>query len=306
MAFNQYVALSVFKTVAEQQSFSRAAAALGLSASAVSQTIRQLEAELGTRLFQRTTRSVSLTEAGQLLWVSITPLLADMAAALERVKASPQSLKGPLKLSMPYIVWQVLVCPMLPTFTAAYPDIALSIEIDDGLVDIASQGFDAGIRLAQRLQQDMVAVPLALDFEAQLVASPGYVAQFGLPIRPQDLAQHRCIGYRFHVQGKVHEWQLSERMPAADGQPPYVCLPNTLVVNEERALVEAVQTGLGIAELFCLGVEAALTQGTLVAVLPQWRSPSHRFCLYYPSRHYLSLRLQAFIEALKQQAASMA
>ncbi|MBP6562347.1 MAG: LysR family transcriptional regulator [Neisseriaceae bacterium] len=303
MAFNQHLALSIFKTVAQKESFSRAAVELGLSASAVSQAVRQLEAELGVRLFHRTTRSVSLTEAGTLLWAQITPLLSDMAEVLENVKASPQSLKGVLKLSMPYVVWQGLICPMLPAFAQAYPEIELSVDIADGLVDIAGNGFDAGIRLEQKLHQNMVAVPLGIDFEAQLVASPAYLSRYGVPTVPQTLAQHRCIGYRFHSQGTVYAWQLTSSALNNDQDQTFVFQPSSLLVNEERALIEAAKAGLGITEVFTVGVVDELHSGALVSVLPGWRSPSQRFCLYYPNRQYLSSRLQAFIVMLKQHVA---
>ncbi|MBP6117649.1 MAG: LysR family transcriptional regulator [Neisseriaceae bacterium] len=302
MAFNQHLALSIFKSVAQQQSFTRAAVELSLSASAVSQSIRQLEAELGTRLFNRTTRSVSLTEAGTLLLAKIAPLLADMAEVLDSVKASPQSLQGMLKLSMPYVVWQALVSPMLPAFTQAYPDIELSIEISDALVDIVEQGFDAGIRLQQQLHQNMVAVPLDLEFKSLLVASPDYLRAHSMPQAPADLAQHRCIGYRFHSQGTVHPWRLK----AAAGTDMIQFTPASLLLSEEHGLIESAQAGLGIAEVFQLGVAPALASGQLVPVLGAWLSPSQRFCLYYPSRQYLSMRLQAFIAMLKQQVALVA
>lgn len=303
MAFNHYLALSIFKSVAQQQSFSRAAVELGLSASAVSQTVRQLETELGTRLFNRTTRSVGLTEAGSLLWAQMTPLLADMAEVLDNVKASPKSLKGVLKLSMPYVVWQGLVCPMLPAFAKAYPEIELSIDVSDALVDIAGNGFDAGIRLQQQLHQNMVAVPLALDFEALLVASPVYVREYGSPRTPAELAVHRCIGYRFQSQGTVYPWQLTLKQATEAMLPMQTYTPTTLLLNEERALIEAAKAGLGITEVFKVGVEKALNSGELVPVLPQWSSPSQRFGLYYPNRQYLSVRLQAFVAMLKAEIA---
>lgn len=302
MAFNQHLALSIFKSVAQQQSFSRAAVELGLSASAVSQAIRQMETELGTRLVNRTTRSVSLTEAGALLLAQIAPLLTDMAEVLDSAKVRPQSLKGVLKLSMPYVVWQGVVCPMLADFGQAYPDIEPFIELADGLVDIAGSGFDAGIRLQQQLYPNMLALALPLNFQSLLVASPDYLSRYGRPERPEQLAQHRCIGYRSDAQDVVLSWRLK----AVSGPLTHQFSPRSLLLNDERSLVEAAKLGLGIAQVYRLGVADALAMGQLRPILPDWLSPSHRFSLYYPNRQYLSTRLQVFISMLKQQVTRMA
>jgi DNA-binding transcriptional LysR family regulator len=293
MPLQHNFAFQAFRTVAEQRNFTKAAAKLAISPSALSQTIRQLEAKLNLRLFHRTTRSVSLTEAGQSLLVRITPLLDEMAHIFDELKQEQHLCAGVLKLTMPYIVWQTIVCPVLAEFGRRFPHIQLDIHISDGLIDIIHEGYDAGIRIDNVVHQNMVAFAINKRLASVIVGSQRYFERYPKPAHPSDLLQHRCINYRFQTSETLYPWHFQR-----NGETIKIT-PAGMSLTEERAMVEAAEAGLGLANVFKEGIDEALRKQTLLPVLNDWSLPAAQFYFYYPSRHYVSSKLKAFMDFLK-------
>lgn len=288
------LALNAFRMVAEQKNFTKAAAKLGVSPSALSQTIRQLEDKLKIRLFNRTTRSVGLTEAGQNLLTRTAPLLDEIEHIFDELKQEQDLFFGPLKLTMPYIVWQTIICPILPKFIHQYPKVLLDIHISDGLIDITREGFDGGIRLDDEMHQDMVAFPINSGIESIIVGSPDYFRQHAKPQHPDDLKKHTCINYRFQTSGTLCPWTFHK-----DNEVLKLSLTG-MALTEEVAIVQAAKAGLGLAYVFTDGIKQELANNKLMPVLTDWSLPKATFYFYYPSRHHHSAKLKAFIEFLKK------
>lgn len=288
------LSLQAFRIVAEQQNFTRAAARLGVSTSALSQTIRQLESRLNARLLNRTTRSVSLTEVGKRLYTRISPLLDEIEHVFDEIKQEQSQVGGSLRLTMPYIVWQVLVNPVLPAFLERYPSIQPEIQVSDGLVDIVKSGIDGGFRAEQMLHQDMVAFPVGKPLKSVIAGSPCYLDRYGTPESPHDLYKHRCLCYRYQSSGVLHTWVFQH-----DHDIVQLNLGG-MVLSEEIALVSAAQSGLGLAHLFEEGVRHELDTKQLIPVLSKWSLPEAMFYFYYPSRRYLQPCLRHFIDFIKE------
>lgn len=299
MTMQHNLALQAFRVVAEQKNFTKAAAKLNISPSALSQTIRQLENKLNLRLFHRTTRSVSLTEAGQNLFVRIVPLLDEIGHIFDELKQEDHLLAGSLRLTMPYIVWQTIICPLLPEFNSRYPHIELDIHISDGLIDIIREGYDAGIRMNDVMHQDMVAFPINRGLDSIIVGSKNYFSYNPIPSHPDDLQNHRCLNYRFQTGGTIFPWSFQK-----DDQNIKI-IPKGMVLTEEVALIQAVKAGLGIANLFAAGIRDELMTNEFIPVLTDWTLAKTPFYFYYPSRHYVSSRLRVFIELLKTHHADI-
>jgi len=290
----EFAELKAFVAVVERGSFARAADHLGLSRSALSQVVRQLESRLGVRLLNRTTRSVSPTEPGQRLHERIAPMLREMDDAVAQAVVSNARAAGTLRINTLSMAAKNVIAPRLGRFARAHPQVVLDIVIDDGLSDIAGEGFDAGIRVGGRLQKDMVAVRLTPDIELLAVASPDYLARHGEPKTPADLARHACINWRFPGSGRIAGWEFRKK-----GRSTEVFGEGQVIANHQDIVVPAALQGLGITYAYNDdGIADALRDGRLKRVLADWSPTAPGLYLYYSSRRYMLPALRAFIDCL--------
>lgn len=291
----EFAELKAFAAVVERKSFARAAEHLGLSPSALSQTIRQLESRLGTRLLNRTTRSVAPSASGEQLYGRIAPLFREMDAAVAEASEAAGQTTGTLRINTLGIAARTIIAPRLSRFHQAYPDVVLDIVVDDALADIVVGRFDAGIRVGGRLEKDMVAVRLTPDLNMVAVASPGYLAARGTPRTPADLHGHACINWRLQMDGRHYRWEFEKKK----GQRLEVAVNGPVVTNHADIGVAAALNGLGIAYHFERdGVGELLAQGRLVQVLADWSISRPGLFLYYPNRQHRPALLGAFIDCL--------
>ncbi|MGJ7901019.1 LysR family transcriptional regulator [Lysobacter sp. 1R34A] len=294
MRGSEFAELKAFVAVVDRGSFARAADHLGLSRSALSQIVRQLESRLGVRLLNRTTRSVSPTEPGRRLHERIAPMLRDMDEAVAQAVGTSARAAGTLRINTLSMAAKKVIAPRLGRFAKAHPDVALDIVIDDGLSDIAGEGFDAGIRVGGRLQKDMIAVRLTPDIELLAVASPDYLARHGEPGTPADLSRHACINWRFPGSGKVAGWAFKKK-----GKEVEFFGDGAVTSNHQDIVVPAALQGLGIFYAYNDdGIAEALQDGRLKRVLSDWSPTVPGLYLYYSSRRYLLPALRAFIDCL--------
>lgn len=294
MRGSEFAELKAFVAVVERASFARAADHLGMSPSALSQTIRQIESRLGVRLLNRTTRSVSPTEPGRRLHERIAPMLRDMDEAVAQAVSTSARAAGTLRINTLSMAAKKVIAPRLGRFAKANPDVVLDIVIDDGLSDIAAEGFDAGIRVGGRLQKDMVAVRLTPDVELLAVASPEYLAARGEPKTPDDLRAHACINWRFPGSGKISGWPFRKKAKDVEffGE-------GTVIANHQDIIVPAALQGLGIVYAYNDdGIAEAVSNGRLKRVLADWSPTVPGLYLYYSSRRHVLPALRAFIDCL--------
>ncbi|MFJ3462919.1 LysR family transcriptional regulator [Achromobacter spanius] len=294
MRGSEFAELKAFAAVVERASFARAAEHLGLSPSALSQTIRQLEARLDARLLNRTTRSVAPTAAGDQLYRRIAPLFREMADAVAEASAAAGQTRGTLRINTLGMAARQIIAPRLGRFHRSHPDVVLDIVVDDDLSDIVAGRFDAGIRVGGRLEKDMIAVRLTPDVKMMAVASPGYLAHRGVPQSPADLHSHACINWRLQVDGRAYRWEFEKK-----GKRLEIAAEGPLVTNNAHIGIEAALQGLGIAYAFDReGVDEHLANGRLVQVLPDWSVTRPALFLYYSNRRHLQPALSAFIDCL--------
>ncbi|WP_164002839.1 LysR family transcriptional regulator [Pyxidicoccus caerfyrddinensis] len=290
--------LQVFLAVARLRSFSGAARELGVSTAAVSQAVRQLEEKLRVVLLTRTTRSVSPTEAGRRLLESAGPALGQALAALTEVSAQPGEVVGRLRLSVPRMAVPFIIAPVLPTFRARHPRVEVEVVIEERFVDIVAEGYDAGVRLSEAIERDMVQVRLTDAFRFVVVGAPDYLARHGTPQRPEDLLRHECITFRSRTTGALYAWELERgrrnwRVPVRGG----------VVTNDHLLSLSLAAEGLGLAYAFEPAVEEQLRTGRLERVLEAYAPTVPGFFLYYPSRAQRSAPLRLFVEAARELAA---
>lgn len=300
MRQDQLDGLLTFLTVAEHSSFSAAAVRLGVSPSAVSQSVRTLEQRLGIPLFNRTTRSVSLTEVGARYLDRITPSLRELLVAAEELAVTDSQPSGLLRLNVPRAGFMIAIQPVLRAFLDANPNVNVEITIDSQLVDIVGRGFDAGIRFGDLVEKDMIAVKIGPPITAHMVASPDYVKEHGIPSEPRDLLQHSCIGFRHVSTGQIERWQF-----ARDGQEFELAVAGRVIVNDSAALVQAALDGLGIAYMINGYIEGFIEDGRLVRILSDWSPPLAGLTLYYPDRRRVPLKLRAMIDFLRRDRADL-
>ena len=285
--------MAAFVAVASKRSFTTAGVELGVTGSAVSQTVRQLEERLGVRLLHRTTRSVGLTEAGERLYASLKPAVDQMRAAVESLNELRERPAGTLRLTVPRGVTAFLHEPLLAEFLALYPEIRLDLSIDDGLVDIVAQGFDAGLRFGETLEKDMIAVDVFGPERLVVVGSPAYFARHRKPEHPRDLHAHDCIGYRYVTSGACYRWEFDE-----DGKEFQVDIEGRVTSNDVTFLIRLAADGVGLAMVSEDYVRPLLADGRLIPVLEPFCSPFPGFHLYYSSRSQTPLKLRVFIDFL--------
>ena len=292
-------ALSVFLKVAEAGSFRVAAERLGVTRSAVSQSLRKLEDTLGIALVHRTTRSVRLTEVGEQLYARVAPALADVDAALTETTDCDAAPSGRLRLAVSSIAEQFLDGMLFASFIKANPGVRLDITVTDAEFDIVAGGFDAGVRLGEVIEQDMVAVRASGDQRQLVVASPAYIERCGMPRHPRELVDHRCIGWRPAPDVAPYRWDFEE-----DGRRFDVALDPQLATNDMRVMVNTALAGggltLGLDETF----RPYLDRGALVEVLEPFCPPFAGFYLYFPDRRNLAPKLRAFVDHVRQWQAA--
>lgn len=295
MRGSDHAELRAFVAIVEHGSFARAASQLGISPSALSQMIRRLEERLGIRLLNRTTRSLAPSEAGARLLARLLPALADLDAAIAEVRSLRDTPSGLLRINATRIAAIHYLAPLIGPFHRAYPDITLDIMVEDRLVDIVANRFDAGVRLGEMVEKDMIAVKLSGELQMMVVASPAYLDRHGLPESPRDLQRYSCINFRWPTDGSLYRWELER-----DGEELEVAVQGPLIVNEPEVAVSAVLDGIGIAYLFDYQARDFVTAGKLVHLLKEWTPPFPGFYLYYPSRRQMPPPLRAFIDFLRQ------
>jgi DNA-binding transcriptional LysR family regulator len=290
----EFAELKAFAAVVDRASFARAADHLGLSPSALSQTIRQLEARLGVRLLNRTTRSVAPTTTGSRLHERIAPLILEMDAAVGETVAASGRTAGTLRINTLGMAAKRIIAPRLGRFHQAHPDVVLDLVIDDGLSDIVAGRFDAGIRVGERLERDMIAVRLTADVKLLAVASPDYLARRGEPKTPADLSHHACINWRFPGSGGIYRWQFEK-----NGKRLEVAVEGPVISNHQDTVVEAALQGLGILYAYDIDrVDNAIAAGQLKRLLVSWSLTSPGVYLYYSNRRHPQPALRAFIDCL--------
>lgn len=285
--------LDAFAAVARHRSFRKAADERGVSASALSHALRGLEDRLGVRLLHRSTRSVTPTEAGQRLLARLVPALHEVTAALADITALQAEPAGTVCLNVPRPAARLLLAPILARFVAAYPRVRVEVITDDGLTDIVSDGFDAGVRFGESLAGDMVAVPIGTPQRFVCVASPDYLAVHGAPQTPRELLNHACIGRRF-PSGNLYAWEFQD-----EGQPLRIDVAGPLVFDDDVLMIHATRDGAGIAYVYEAMVSDDIAAGRLVPVLETWGDPPGQFFLYYSGRQHLPTALRALVDFIR-------
>ena len=294
MATHPLPAVAAFARVARHGSFTRAADELDVSPSALSQTVRTLEALPGVRLLNRTTRRVALTEHGERFLQQVMPGLQQIDAAfadLDYLRGRPS---GTLRINLPAVAAEHLVNPHLPGFLARYPEVRVELFVDRALADIVAGGFDAGIRLGECLARDMVAVPVGPMQRQAIVAAPAYFARHGVPREPADLVGHDCIRYR-RSNGRLMPLEFTR-----DGRDFEVEVDGRLVVNDSEIGLDLLRRGVGMAQVFEWQVAADLAAGRLRRVLDDWMAPFPGWHVYYPAREHLPPKLRVFVDYLRE------
>ncbi|CAN7437051.1 LysR family transcriptional regulator [Agrobacterium tumefaciens] len=282
--------LAVLAAVAEGRSFRKAAAELAIAPSAVSHAVSSLEASLGLRLLHRTTRSVSPTEEGRRLLETLGPALADIDAVIETLAEQGGRPAGPLRITLPRLAAEDLIVPRLGEFLRLYPDISLEISTDDRFEDIVAKGFDAGLRLGEHLDADMIAVKASGAWRGAIVGAPSYFSENPPPQDPRDLIRHRCIRRRF-ASGLIYSWELEK-----NGKPLVVDVQGPLILSDQSLIRRAAIDGAGLAFVFEQRVEDDIRAGRLIRVLDDWCAPFDGFYIYYPSRRQMRPALRAFVD----------
>jgi len=286
--------LAVFAAIVEAGSFTGAGVGLGVTASALSHRMRSMEARMGLRLLNRTTRSVAPTEAGERLLASLRPAIAEVDAALVALDTDRARPVGRVRVTAHRSAAFGLVLPRLGRFAEAWPEVTVELVVDDGLVDIVRAGFDAGIRRLPSLEQDMVSVRLDDGVQLTMVASPDYLAAAGTPMTPADLEGHRCLNYRLPTAGSLYRWTFER-----DGQTTTMDVPGGFVTNDIDMLCDGAVAGLGVACVIATQAAPFLASGALVSVLDDWRPRLPANYLYYAGRRNLPPALRVFIDAMK-------
>src|SRR5215471_13749273 len=288
--------VEAFLSVAQYRSFRRAAAELGVTPSAISQSIRALEARVGAALFIRTTRRVGLTEAGERFLSRAKPAFEELVAASEAARELGQRPAGLLRLSVPRAVVPILLEPLIASFCQAYPEVAVEIAAGEELVDLAAEGFDAGIRLGQFIAADMVAVRLTRPFRLIIVGSPAYFARSRRPECPDDLRQHACLRLR-RSNGAIALWSLND-----DGRAIEIAVSGPLIANDFPTMLGAAVEGVGLAQVPEPIAAGSVRAGKLVHVLAPFAPMAPGVFLYYPDRRQMMPKLRAFIDHVKSHS----
>lgn len=286
--------LLAFLAIAREGSFTKAAAKLRVSPSALSHTLRELEARLGVRLLARTTRSVATTEAGERLLRAIAPAFEEIGAELEALSAFREKPAGSFRITAGAHAVDAILWPALRRFLPLYPDVKVELTVDAGLVDIVAERFDAGVRLGEQVAKDMIAVPVSPDMRMAVVGAPSYFADHPRPAAPEDLTAHRCINLRLPTYGGFYAWEFEK-----EGRELRVRVDGQLAFNATAQVMTAALDGFGLICLLEDQIADHVAAGRLVRVLAEWCPPFPGYHLYYPSRRQLSPAFALLVEALR-------
>ncbi|MET3663956.1 LysR family transcriptional regulator [Caulobacter sp. 1776] len=287
--------LDAFTAVARARGFRAAAGPRNVSASSLSEAVRRLETRLGVRLLNRTTRSVTPTEAGQRLLERLSPALSDVALALDEVNAFRDSPTGTLRLNVPVVTAKVTLPRLIPKFLAQNPGVAVEIVADDSFIDVLAAGFDAGVRYDERLDKDMIAVPLSGPQRFVIVGAPAYFAAHGRPTHPREVLDHACIRHRF-ASGASYPWEFEK-----DGEVIRLNPPGRLTTTDSDLKLAACEAGVGLLATFEDFAAESIAAGRLETVLADWLPPFSGPYLYYPSRRHMPAPLRAFVDFVKAE-----
>jgi DNA-binding transcriptional LysR family regulator len=291
---SDFANLSYFLEIARHRNFRRAGLELGLSASALSHSLRDLEEHLGVRLFNRTSRSVTLTAAGEALQAAIQRPFNDIGLALDVVNRFRDAPMGRVRLSVPNDAADHLVAPVLPTFLERYPDVELDVSVSNRMIDVIEGGYDAGIRYGGTVPEDMIAQRLSADIRWIVVAAPSYVERFGAPAHPSDLASHACIRIRIG-DDSIYRWEFEK-----GDEHHAIAPPGSLVVDDGRLGVAVALQGVGLMYVADTMVRDELAAGRLVTVLEDWSPVGGGYHIYYPSRRQVPTALRLFIDLVRE------
>lgn len=283
-----------FMVVARERSFTRAAAQLGVSQSALSHAMRNLESRLDVRLLTRTTRNVAPTEAGERLYQRLSPHLQEIAQEIAALRDTRERPAGNIRLTAGEHAMNTIIWPRIKPFMQQYPDINIEVTVDNGLTDIVDERFDAGIRLGEQVARDMIAVRIGPDMRMAVVGSPEYLASHGVPQTPHDLQQHRCINMRLPTKGGLYAWEFEH-----DGEPLRVRVEGQLTLNCLPQRIEAAEAGLGLAYVPEDTIAEGVAAGRLQHVLADWCVPFAGYYLYYPSRRQHTTAFALLVDALR-------
>lgn len=286
--------LAAFVIVANEMSFTRAAAKLEMSPSALSHAMKALEDRLGLRLLARTTRRVSTTEAGDRLLKTLRPAFEDIHAELTALNALRDKPAGTVRITASRHAATSVLCPVLPSLLEAYREIRVEVTIDEGLTDIVESRYDAGIRLGEKVAKDMIAVRVGPDLQTAVVGSPAYFVDHPAPNTPQDLANHRCINYRFATSGALYPWEFEQ-----EGRSFQVRVDGSLIFNDGDLILAAALAGQGIAYLYEDQIADFVAQGRLIRVLTEWCPTFPGYYLYHPNRRQPPPALTTLIQVLR-------
>jgi DNA-binding transcriptional LysR family regulator len=281
--------------VARLGSFRAAAEALGMSSSALSHAVAGLEARLGVRLFNRTTRSVAPTDAGEQFIARIAPALDAIGGAIEGINSHRDTPAGTLKINLAPGAARMILTPIIFDYLRRHPDMQVVLVTEGRLVDVVGQGFDAGVRIAEAVPQDMIAVPIGGEVRMLVVGSPAYFAANPRPLVPADLHRHRCIRARM-ASGGIWRWEFERRGEAVD-----IDVTGALTLDEMTLMVEAALAGIGLAYLSEWSVRDHIAAGRLIPVLEDWCQPYPGLCLYYPGRRHVPAGLRALIALIREK-----
>lgn len=285
--------LLIFLAVAEERSFTRAAKRQGISPSAVSHSMRALEEEIGVRLLSRTTRSVSLTEAGEQLRARLHPALTEVGETISSISGQSQTPAGRVRLLLPRLAVSSVLAPKLGELHRNYPNLVLDVTTDNSRRDIVAGGFDAGVHFGEYIEKDMIAVRVSKDHRPAIVGSPEYFRQNPIPLEPRELLQHRCINFR-HDDESLYRWEFEKEQKELS-----VLVNGPLILDDMELVMRAAFEGIGLAFVQEGEVEQPLAEGKLVRVLEDWCQPYPGFFLYYPSRRQQTAALAALIATLR-------
>jgi DNA-binding transcriptional LysR family regulator len=291
---NEFGDLAAFVAVAEERSFTRAAARISTSQSALSYTVRRLEERLGIRLLTRTTRNIALTEAGAKLLSNLKPAFDDIQHSLDSLDELREKPAGTIRVTSSRSAADAILMPVVRKLLADYPDLNIEISVDQKLTDIVGEGFDAGVRLGEQVEKDMIAVRISPDLEMMVVGSPAYFEKHGKPETPHELTRHNCINLRLPTKGGLYSWEFER-----DGRPLNVRVEGQFTCNDVLMNVDAAINGLGLICLPNDTVQDALDQSRLVRVLDDWCPLFPGYHLYYPSRRQNSPAFTLLVDALR-------
>ncbi|AYD02630.1 LysR family transcriptional regulator [Neorhizobium sp. NCHU2750] len=291
--------LVAFLTVAEERSFTRAAALIGTSQSSLSHTVRRLEERMGVRLLTRTTRNVVPTEAGEQLMETLRPAFNDIRGRIDALTAMRQRPGGMIRITSSRQAAETILMPAVTRLMGDYPDINVEISVDQRFVDLVGERYDAGVRLGESIEKDMIAVRIGPDLRMMVAGSPDYFARHPKPVTPQDLTQHNCINLRLPTLGGLYAWEFER-----DGRPVNVRVEGQFICNDVPMIVGAALDGLGLTCLPDDHLAPLVRQGRLVRVLDDWCASFPGYHLYYPSRRLASPAFALLVDALRYRPAA--